>query len=148
MKAGILFLLAALPILAGAQTVAPDHRFGKSEQLAMIAARADSSARPVRGHARSVAAEESARLAYGAFALAEEGTDGDDPLSRNVRLYSIPGDATAGGAASAARASAAKESVESARRVKNASLPEPGSWAMVLAGLLGVGAIARRRMSA
>jgi hypothetical protein len=27
-------------------------------------------------------------------------------------------------------------------------LPEPGNWSMVLVGLLGVGAIARRRMSA
>jgi MYXO-CTERM domain-containing protein len=31
---------------------------------------------------------------------------------------------------------------------QQSSLPEPGNWAMVLAGLLGVGAIARRRMSA
>jgi hypothetical protein len=29
-----------------------------------------------------------------------------------------------------------------------AFLPEPGNWSMVLIGLLGVGAIARRRMSA
>jgi len=152
MKAGIILLLAALPIIAGAHAVAADLRFGKAESGAPVGAATDWRGKPVHAHARSkdVASEEPSPLAYGAFALIGEGSDDNFPQGNHaVHLYPAGGgDAPARAAAAAAQASAAKEDGESARRVKKASLPEPGSWAMILAGLLGVGAIARRRMSA
>jgi MYXO-CTERM domain-containing protein len=43
---------------------------------------------------------------------------------------------------------AKEDVVRRAAGPEEASLPQPGSWAVVLAGLLGVVAIARRRMSA
>ena len=152
MKAGIIFLLAALPTLAGAHAVAADLRFGKAEPVALVGAATDSLRKPVHAHARSrdVASEERSPPAYGAFALIEEGSDEYFPQGNHtVRLYPVGGgDAPARAAAAAAQASTTKEDGERARRVNKASLPEPGSWAMILAGLLGVGAIARRRMSA
>jgi len=153
MKAGIILLLAASPMLAGSQAVAADLRFGKAEPIAPVAAAMDSREKPVHARARSkdAASDERSPLAYGAFALIGEASDENFPESNHtVHLYPVVGDAQARAAAAATQASAAKENGdgESARRVKKASLPEPGSWAMILAGLLGVGAIARRRMSA
>ena len=151
MKAATILLLAALAVLAGAPAVAADLRFGKAEQVAPVSVATDSRGRPVHVRARSgdVALEERPPLAYGAFALIE-GSDENFPQGNHaVHLYPVGGgDAPARAAAAAAQASATKENGERARRVSKASLPEPGSWAMILAGLLGVGAIARRRMSA
>ena len=150
MKAGIILLLGALLIIAGARAVAADLRFGKAESIAPVGAETDWRGKPVHAHARSrdVASEEPSPLAYGAFALIGEGSDENFPQGdRTVHLYPVGG-GDAPSRPAAAQASAAKEDGERARRVKKASLPEPGNWAMILAGLLGVGAIARRRMSA
>jgi len=151
MKAGIILLIAALPVLAGARAVAADLRFGKAEPVAPVGAATDSRTKPVNAHARfkDAASEERSPLAYGAFALIDEGSDENFPRGNHaVHLYPVGGGAPARAEAAAAQTSAAKEDGQSARRVNKASLPEPGSWAMILAGLLGVGAIARRRMSA
>ena len=142
MKAGFV-ILALLPVLAGAKALAADLRSG--EAIAPVAVAATSRERAVREHAtrRADAAEELSPLAYGALALAEGGNDEDLPSGRSARLYRVAhGDSPVRAAASAAKAS------DESSPVKKMSLPEPGSWAMILAGLLGVGAIARRRMSA
>ena len=144
MKAGFT-ILAALPILASIHAVAADLRSGKPEAIAPVVLSAGSRERAVPAHVRprADAPEDLSPLAYGAFALAEEGSGEEIPSGRSVRLYPV----ARSDARARAAASAAKETDESPR-VKKASLPEPGSWAMILAGLLGVGAIARRRMSA
>jgi hypothetical protein len=77
----------------------------------------------------------------------------DLPLANyTVRLYPVES-----GTARVAFAGPTLSSDESARPAspggeriapRKALLPEPGNWAMIFAGLLGVGAIARRRMSA
>jgi hypothetical protein len=88
---------------------------------------------------------------YDALAFADEALDVQAPSNRySARLYPIERSGNAGGAAASVLQSApparsdgfAKRDELSAEAV----LPEPGNWAMVLAGLLGVGAIARRRM--
>jgi len=143
MKAGFT-ILALLPILTAAQAVAADLRSAKPEAVAAVALAAGSPERAIRAHVRPLtdAAEEISPLAYGAFALAEEGSDEEIPSGTSARLYPVARtDAPARAAVSANRES------DGSPRAKKASLPEPGSWAMILAGLLGVGAIARRRMS-
>jgi len=144
MKAGFA-ILALLPVLAGAQVLAADLGSGNPEAIVRVAVAAASQERAVRTHLRprADAPEVLSPLAYGAFALAEEGKDEELPSNRSVRLYPVAHSDSPARAA----ASAAKESDEISR-AKKPSLPEPGSWAMILAGLLGVGAIARRRMSA
>jgi len=92
-------------------------------------------------------------LANYTFALAGDVLDGEAPFGRHpVRLY--PVEKGTGRVAFAGPAPASDESARPAspggERIapRKALLPEPGNWAMILAGLLGVSAIARRRMSA
>jgi MYXO-CTERM domain-containing protein len=96
--------------------------------------------------------------AYDAFAFAGEALDAEAAFGRYFsRLFPLE----SGGAGPRGSSPVqVRESALPARLVRNAdrgsrvlvaeepSLPEPRSWAMLLAGLLGVGAIARRRMSA
>lgn len=92
------------------------------------------------------------------YASAGEGLDGQPPfIQYAVRLYPIEnGGGGRGGSEGATRLLPITPSARTGRDVaqieplaaaKKVSLPEPGNWAMVLAGLLGVCAIARRRMS-
>jgi hypothetical protein len=97
--------------------------------------------------------------AYDAFAFAGQALDAEASygryFTRMVPLESGGGEPRASRVAAQGGAPAVQVRVgggsERGGRVfasQQPSLPEPGNWAMVLAGLLGVGAIARRRMSA
>jgi|SRR5690242_3084463 len=95
-------------------------------------------------------------LGSDALALDDNALDGELGVPRSryaIRLYPIGNGSGSFGAAAPVR-----ESTPSVRARRNAQdgqpsaakailIPEPGNWAMVLAGLLGVIAIARRRMS-
>jgi hypothetical protein len=94
-------------------------------------------------------------LGSDSLALDDNALDGELGVPRDgyaVRLYPI-GNGGGFGAATPIRGSApsgharrdAQDDPPSA--AKEILIPEPGNWAMVLAGLLGVIAIARRRMS-
>jgi hypothetical protein len=135
MKAGL--MLSAALVLANAHANAADTRFGKAEAAAPVTIERVSHERELRAHVAPQSGDAESRLAYDALAQAEDGLDTPARSGGSVvRLYPV-----ASGAASSARAA------ESAP-AKGTKLPEPGSWAMILAGMLGVGAIARRRMSA
>jgi hypothetical protein len=149
-------MLAASLLLAtaGAQADTADARFGKAEMIkpaAVVTVARDNALRS-RVARRAGGPDAFSPLAYDALAFSEEGLAGEARSGRNaVRLYPIGvGDATGEIAASgsAAPGRAGKDIVQSVPQAKKAVLPEPGRWAMILAGLLGVGAIARRRMSA
>lgn len=85
-------------------------------------------------------------------ALVGDALDREAPGRYPVRLY--PVERGTGRVAFTGPALASDESVRPAspggERIapRKTFLPEPGNWAMILAGLLGVSAIARRRMSA
>jgi PEP-CTERM motif-containing protein len=96
--------------------------------------------------------------AYDVFAFAGEAFDAEAAFGRYFsRVFPLE---SGGGEPRGSRPAQVRESALPSRLGRNAargdrvlaaeepSLPEPGSWAMLLAGLLGVGAIARRRMSA
>lgn len=151
-------ILAVLPIfaLASVHAVAADLRLGGPEAIVPVSVTTGARDKPLHARAKlresysEDYSEELAPLAYGAFAPAGEGADEDiATMGRSVRLYPIESSgAPARAAEHAAPASAAKDSEASAQRPGKAPPPEPGRWAMILAGLLGVGAIARRRISA
>jgi hypothetical protein len=148
---------AALILGAGtAQAGAADSRVGNTEPLVV----ASLSHRPA---SQRVSPEFDARAdfsppAYDAFALADRALDpeaGFGPYFTRMPLESGGGEPRASSGAAQGGAPAVQVRVgggsERGGQVfasQRPSLPEPGNWAMVLAGLLGVGAIARRRMSA
>ena len=138
---------AALVVLgaANSQAAPADTRLGKAAMIkpvAVVTALHDKDFRGrFAGHDRE---------AFSPLALTEERLDEEAAFERNaVRLYPIGnGDATREGSGTPSSTRAGKDIVRDAPRAKRAALPEPGNWAMILAGLLSVGAIARRRMSA
>jgi hypothetical protein len=142
MKAGLKMLSASL-IFATAHALAADAGFTKSDAAAPVAIERVSHQRDLRAHVAAHPGRAENRLAYEALAQAEEGLDLPERSGAStVRLYPVANAEGAGGgtAASSARA-------EHAAPARGAP-PEPGNWAMILAGVLSVGAIARRRMSA
>lgn len=94
--------------------------------------------------------------AYDAFAFAEQRLDEQAPSQQySVRLYPIEDGGRSAGSAEGApvlrsaplsRGDGSAAQGERLAAAKKTSLPEPNDWAVLLAGLLGVGAIARRRM--
>lgn len=145
-------VLVASMVLAStlAHAGAADLRFGRPEIAPVAAAtvpRGGSFRAPL---APQLAGPEDSPLAYDRFVLAEEGFDGPAHFTQDaVHLYPIGrSEGTGGGAAAAPSVDAAKDVAQRAPGTKKTGLPRPGSWAMILAGLLGVAAMARRRMSA
>jgi MYXO-CTERM domain-containing protein len=152
-------VLAAAVLLAAAtaQAGAADSRHGNTEQL-VVASLSDRSASS-RFSPESGTRADFSLPAYDAFALAGQALDAEAGFggyfARMVPLENGGGEPRASRVATQAGAPAVPVRIGAASgrgdRVFTAqqpSLPEPGNWAMVLAGLLGVGAIARRRMSA
>jgi hypothetical protein len=86
-------------------------------------------------------------LAYEASWKAEEGLD-EDARTGRAGVYRASASEVAGRGAAATRNRKDEDPAHNASAASKPSHPEPGSWAMILAGLLGVVAIARRRMSA
>jgi hypothetical protein len=140
MKAGLKIFSASL-IFATAHAVAADARLSKADAAAPVAIERVSHQRDLRAPTAAHPGRADNRLAYEAFAQAEEGLDLSERSTGTVRLYPV---ASAEGAGSATAASSARADSAPAKGAPT----EPGSWAMILAGLLSVGAIARRRMSA
>jgi hypothetical protein len=151
LQAGLKVLFASMVLAsAHAHAGAADLRFGKPD-IAPVAVAAG----PHGGSSRiplalQLAGLEDSPLAYESFVLAEEGFDGPAHFTQDiVHLYPIGTSEGAGGGATVAPSVVtAKDVAQRAPGTTRTGLPQPGSWAMILAGLLGVAAMARRRMSA
>jgi len=150
-----LHVLVALLAFASAQASAAPSPYGKGQ--AITTAALTLSARDKDLHSRALSRVDvqdggsPLALDHDPFALIEPRLDGPShDGERVIRLYPIRGGEAAGegAGASATAADTAKEKAQTVQAAKKAALPRPGSWALLLVGLLGAGAIARRRMSA
>jgi len=143
-------LIAASLVMAAAtgQSGAADPRHGNTERLLLASLTGNAASFPTQPSPSQLSRPtDLLLLPSGALAF-------DDPLDgrlssspNSVQLYPT---GNGGGIDAAAPSRSGKSVAMSEERAvaKKAALPEPGNWAMLLAGLLGVGAIARRRMSA
>lgn len=143
---------ALLAMTATAQAGAPEARHGDAKPLLVSLSR-DASPSPRLIPSRANSPEDLAPLAYDAFP--DEAPEGQVPSSPySAQLYPIDKGNRSNGVAGSARAFAGAAPGGSVARSEELSargkrlLPEPGNWSMILVALLGVGAIARRRMSA
>jgi hypothetical protein len=146
---------ALLVMTATAQAGAPDPRHGDTKPLLVSLSR-DAASSSRLSHSRASRPEDLSPLAYDALVFPDEAPEGRVPSSGYaVQLYPIDRGSHANGAAGPARLFAGPgpggrgvARSEELSATDKTLLPEPGSWSMILVGLLGVGAIARRRMSA
>jgi len=144
---------ALLVMTATAQAGAPDPRHDDTKPLLVSLSR-DAASSSRLSSSRASRPEDPSPLTYD-FVFPDEAPEGQG-LSRrySVQLYPIDKGTRSNGVAGAARPFAV--SAPGGRGVARSeelsaterTLPEPGSWSMILVALLGVGAIARRRMSA
>jgi len=150
--------VAALLVMAATgQAGAADPRHDDAKPLLIVSLSRDSAASSSRlSPSRASRPEDLSPLAYDAFAFPDEALDGQVPSSRYaVQLYPIEKGSHPNGVAGSGRQFAGQAPggkgvarSEELSATEKTLLPEPGNWSMILAGLLGVGAIARRRMSA
>ena len=149
-------IVAASLVLAAAtgQTGAADPRHGGMEAVMTVPYSRDAASSSSALSPSRASRPEDRLAAYDKLAFVDQALDGQVPSSRYaVQLYPIGKGGRATDVASVLRSAAPAQSGASpAQReglstASKALLPEPGNWAMIFAGLLGVCAIARRRMS-
>jgi hypothetical protein len=145
-------LIVASLVMAAAtgQSGAADPRHGNTEQLLLASLTRNAASLPPQSTpSRLSAPADLLTLPSDAVAFGDEALDGrlsSRPYS--VQLYPSGNGGGIDAAAAPSRIGKDVALSEGPAAAKKAVLPEPGNWATLLAGLLGVGAIARRRMSA
>jgi hypothetical protein len=144
-------LIAASLVMAAAtgQSGAADPRHVNTEQVLLASLTGNAASFPPQPSPSQLSRPaDLLPLPYGASAFGDEALDGRLSSSPNsVQLYPT-GNGAGIDAAALSRSGKSVAVSEERAAAKKAVLPEPGNWGMLLAGLLGVGAIARRRMSA
>jgi hypothetical protein len=149
-------IVAASLVLAAAtgQTGAADRRHGGMEAAMTVSLSRDAASSSSRLSPSRASLPEDRLAAYDTRTFADQALDGQIAPGRYaVQLYPIEQGGRVTEVASVLRSAAPAQSgashaqKEGLSTANKALLPEPGNWAMIFAGLLGVCAIARRRMS-